>query len=160
VRLEHGVWYFDFRQVSAAKTVCELLSRRGVTAASLRRQLLRLKEWLPDAEQPLQQLSVIEVNGSLLVRLARGELVSDDGQLQLGFGGAEAPQPMRLVPTPMTAEDWHRQGVEQAQKGDLTEALESYRQALLVGGPTHKSRSTSHPPSSSSTAAKKRLDQA
>ena len=43
--------------VSAAKTLCEL-ARSGVTTPRLRKSLEQLKAWLPDAEQPLQQLAV------------------------------------------------------------------------------------------------------
>jgi len=137
-----GVWYFDFKQVSAAKTILELLNEPRVTIGSLQRQLRHLREWMPDVEQPLAQLSRFAGNGSLLVRLAKGDLAADDGQLHFDFEQrtasaateTEAAPSMRLV-APMSASEWHQQAVEQEQAGYLAEAIESYREALLTGGP-------------------------
>jgi tetratricopeptide (TPR) repeat protein len=96
---------------------------------------------MPDVEQPLAQLSKFAMNGSLLVRLAKGDLSADDGQLHFDFEqttsagtATEAPPAMRLV-VPMSASQWHQQAVEQEQSGYLAEAVESYREALLTGGP-------------------------
>src|SRR5688572_12802687 len=47
LHVDGGVWYFDFRQVSAASTICDLISR-GVTPGAIRRQLKRVQGWLPD----------------------------------------------------------------------------------------------------------------
>ena len=137
-----GVWYFDFKQVSAAKTILELLNEPRVTVGSLTRQLRHLREWMPDVEQPLAQLSRFAMNGSLLVRLQNGELAGDDRQLHFDFERSSAavaeteaaPPSLRLV-VPMSASEWHQQGVEQEQAGYLAEAVESYREALLAGGP-------------------------
>jgi DNA-binding transcriptional MerR regulator len=134
-----GVWYFDFKQVSAAKTILELLNEPRVTVGGLIRQLRHLREWMPDVEQPLAQLSKIQMNGSLLLRLANGELAADDGQLHFDFekpadATDTAAPSMRLV-MPMSASEWHHQGVQQEEAGYLAEAVESYREALLTGGP-------------------------
>jgi tetratricopeptide (TPR) repeat protein len=132
---QSGVRYFDFRQVSAAKTLCEL-ARSGVTTARLRKSLEQLKTWMPDAaEQPLQQLAVLESDGRLLVRLEEGELAEPDGQFQFDFAEAPAPLPMRIGTDPRTAAEWVAQGQAQEQAGYLVEAADSYRQALLAGGP-------------------------
>jgi superkiller protein 3 len=42
---------------------------------------------------------------------------------------------LRIMPGPRTAGDWYEQGIEQEQQGYLAEAAESYRKALLIGGP-------------------------
>ena len=134
-----GVWHFDFRQVSAAKTVCDL-ARSGVTVAKLRRSVEQLRAWLPEAEAPLHQLSLLE-DGQVLVRLQEGDLAEADGQLVIDFEQpapppAESPRPaMRLHAGPSTAAQWYAQALEQEGAGYLADAVESYRQALLLGGP-------------------------
>jgi tetratricopeptide (TPR) repeat protein len=134
-----GVWHFDFRQVSAAKTVCDL-ARTGVTVARLRHSVEQLRAWLPEAEAPLQQLALLE-DGQVLVRLEDGELAEADGQLRIDFEQpapvpVEAGQvPMRLHAGPSTAAQWYEQAVAQEAAGYLADAVESYRQALLLGGP-------------------------
>ena len=138
-RTEHGVWYFDFRQVSAAKTLCELVAR-GVSVPTIRRNLERLKTWMPEVQEPLRQLALLQENGRLMIRMDCGDLVEADGQFQLDFDATPsdappaAPPMMRLVPGPRTAADWFQQGVEQENEGVLAEAEESYRQALRHGG--------------------------
>jgi tetratricopeptide (TPR) repeat protein len=137
-RTEHGVWYFDFRQVSAAKMLCELVAG-GVSVAMIRRNLERLKAWMPDVREPLRQLAMLQENGRLLVRLDCGDLVEADGQFQLDFDApasapVSSPPVMRIVPGPRTAAQWFEQGVEQENEGVLAEAEESYRQALRLGG--------------------------
>ena len=142
-----GVWHFDFRQASAAKTLCDL-ARSGVSTARIRRSLEQLRAWLPDADEPLHQLSLLE-DGQMLVRLQAGELAESDGQLRLDFEsgpepaatGAEleaeaaAPPTMRLHAGPSTAAQWYAQALELEAGNYLAEAVESYRQALLIGGP-------------------------
>jgi tetratricopeptide (TPR) repeat protein len=136
-KAESGVMHFDFRQVSAAKLLWDL-SQSGVPTSQLRRSLQQLRAWMPDVEQPLEQLTVLERNGRLLVRMETG-LAETDGQFQFEFTGeavdASPPPSMRLYAGPSTAAAWHAQGVEQEQGGYLGEAVESYRQALLRGGP-------------------------
>ena len=131
---QSGVRYFDFRQVSAAKTLCEL-ARSGVTTPRLRKSLEQLKAWLPDAEQPLQQLALLESDGRLIVRLEEGELAEPDGQFQFDFAEAPAPLPMRIGADPRTAAEWVQQAAAQEQAGHFVEAADSYRQALMAGGP-------------------------
>ena len=136
-----GVWHFDFPQASAAKTLCDL-TRSGITLPRLRRSLEQLRAWLPEADEPLHQLALIE-GGRLLVRLGEGELAQVDGQLHFDFEHPQnvagddtaAPMPMRLHAGPSTAPQWYEQAIEQEAAGYPAEAVESYRQALLLGGP-------------------------
>lgn len=133
-KIEHGVWYFDFRQVAAAKTICDL-ARQGVSLGRVRRSLEHLRTWMPDVQEPLQQLAELEKYGRLLMRMEDGELAEPDGQFHFDFTDDPAPSPMRILPGPRTAWQWCEQGIEQEQAGFLDDAAESYRQSLLLGGP-------------------------
>jgi tetratricopeptide (TPR) repeat protein len=136
-KTEHGVWHFDFRQVSAARTLCDLTAA-GVSTERIRRSLALLRKFMPNLEQPLEQLAALDKDGRLLVRLAGGDLSESDGQLHFEFTGGDPAlpaSPMRIAAGPRTAADWLAQGLEQEQEGFLEEAAASYRQALMVGGP-------------------------
>jgi DNA-binding transcriptional MerR regulator len=136
-KTEHGVWHFDFRQVAAARTLCDLTAA-GVGTERIRRSLALLRKFMPNLEQPLEQLAALDKAGRLLVRLEAGDLSEADGQLHFEFTGDEpatTPSPMRIAAGPRTAADWLAQGLEQEQEGFLEEAAASYRQALMVGGP-------------------------
>lgn len=134
VKVEYGVWWFDFRQVSAAKTLWELV-QSGVPMRRLRLSLEQLRKWMPDADEPLEQLAVIEGKRQLLIRLEEGELLEPDGQLHLDFPSESGEGSLKIMPGPRTAADWYDQGIEQERQGYLAEAAESYRKALLIGGP-------------------------
>lgn len=161
--VQHGAWYFEFKQVATAKALCEL-ARSGVSLDRIRKSLQQLSSWLPDAEESLRQLAVIDRN-TLLVRLEDGELMAADGQLHLEFEisnlksahryehsethgdpstglGHDEHAPLRIgpetlptAPTPRSPGQWWEIGVEQHASGLFAEAIESYRQALLLGGP-------------------------
>lgn len=128
---------FEFRQAAIARTLSELTAA-GVTVDRLRRTLRQLQQQMPDLREPLQQLTILEHNGPLLVRLETGDLAEVTGQLQLEFDGRPQPEPLqlRLVPTLTTAADWHDHAVAHERAGRLAEAEAAYRQALLVGGPS------------------------
>ena len=138
------VWHFDFRQATAARTLTDL-ARRGVSLRRMRISLERLRQWLPEADVPLEQVAVLEQDGRLMIRLANGELAEPDGQLHLDF---EAGPPPLKMPTarsagavspppsePKTAADWFARGVAQEAGGYPAEAILSYRMALRAGGP-------------------------
>ena len=137
-KIEYGVWFFDFRQVTAAKRLWELV-RSGVPLRRLRLTLEQLCKWMPDCGDPLQQLTVLEQSGQLLIRLEEGDLSALDGQLHFDFQNrpesVDAPPTLRLVTGPTTAQEWKELGAEQEQAGYLDEAAESYREALAAGGP-------------------------
>jgi tetratricopeptide (TPR) repeat protein len=145
-KTELGVWYFDFREVSAARTLVELTGA-GVSIDRIRRSLAKLRKWMPQVEQPLQQLAILEKSGPVLVRLGEGDLAEPDGQLHFEFGSspaglsdaaqaAGAATSLRIAPGPRTADEWLEQGLAQEREEFLDEAAASYRQALLVGGPS------------------------
>jgi tetratricopeptide (TPR) repeat protein len=138
VTQQDGVWHFDFQQAAAAKTLCDL-TRAGVTSGRIRRSLEQLRAWLPQISQPLQQLSVLQSSGNLVVRLEDGEFADLDRQMHLNFDGTEEAPPPPTFPInpdmPQTAAQHFERGLEQEASGYIEDAAESYRQALRLGGP-------------------------
>jgi tetratricopeptide (TPR) repeat protein len=130
VESQHGVSYFDFRQVVGARTLCEL-ANAGISAERIRRSLEQLRHWLGDVEQPLHQLALLERNGQLLVRLEEG-LVEPSGQMCFDFGD----EPAIFRASPASAAQCFESGCYYEEEGALEEAADAYRQALLLGGPT------------------------
>jgi tetratricopeptide (TPR) repeat protein len=159
-----GVSYFGFQQVTGAKTLWDL-ARAGVTPQRIRRSLEQLRIWMPSVDQPLSQLAIIERDGAMLVRLEEGQLAEPAGQLQFDFaeddetartedketrrqGDRETRTPSKSGPCSLspclqvslsseqgTADEWFALGCEQEDAGQLSEAAQAYRQALLTGGP-------------------------
>jgi tetratricopeptide (TPR) repeat protein len=132
VENQHGVSYFDFRQVAGAKTLCDLI-KAGVDARRIRQSLDHLRKWAGDIEQPLSQLAILE-NGDLAVRV--GDALADPtGQLLLDFNGRPPEPSVEFVANHPSADDWFDAGCGHEDAGRLKEAEAAYRQALLAGGP-------------------------
>ncbi|HZZ80701.1 MAG TPA: tetratricopeptide repeat protein, partial [Gemmataceae bacterium] len=123
-----GVPYFDFQRIATARTLCNLTDA-GVSTAQIRSGLERLRTWMAEPEEPLQQLSVLERHGTFLVRLESG-LVEPSGQMWFDFGEDQAV----IAAQPMTADEWFQRGCEHEEDGELQDAMHAYRQALAVGG--------------------------
>jgi len=139
VRMVHHLAYFDFHQVAAARMLCRLTGA-GVTAGRIRKSLLALKAWSPGVERSLWQLSLLERQGRILVRLENGQLAEPSGQLLFDFMAEEEPQeperpPLRVDLNPRTAEGWFELALRREDEGELEEAAEAYRRALLLAGP-------------------------
>jgi tetratricopeptide (TPR) repeat protein len=128
-----GVAYFDYSQVIGAKTLCEL-AESGVTTAQIRRSLEQLKAWLPDIEEPLTQLALLEESGQLLVRV-EDSLVEPTGQLLFDFDDSPGSATVTFQSEERSAAEWFEIGCEAEDAGTLQEAAAAYRQALLAGGP-------------------------
>jgi len=79
-------------------------------------------------------LALLEQNGELMVRLDDG-LADTSGQRQFDFDGTSEPLKVSLPRLPVTAEHLFEQGCQNEESGRLDEAVEAYRQALLLGGP-------------------------
>jgi tetratricopeptide (TPR) repeat protein len=130
----HGVCYFDYRQVSWARTLCDL-SRAGVRVERIQRSLEHLRRWLPEVEQPLAQLGLLAQDGALLVRLENGQLTEPTGQPRLDFDDGALHRVIESPAPVVSADVWFDRGCELEQLGRLTEAADAYREALLAGGP-------------------------
>jgi len=127
--IEHGIPFFDFRQVACAKTLFEL-TKAGISTAKMRRSLERLEQWRQGLAHPLEQLALLQKNGQVMLRIEEG-LVEPSGQMLLDFG-----EDATIVTVQTTsAEAWFLQGIQNEEDGLLNEAADAYRQALLVGGP-------------------------
>ncbi len=136
-----GLDYFDYRQVTGAKTLCEL-TRAGVGTEAIRRSLEQLRSWYPGVEEPLAQLAVLESNGKLLIRVD-DDLVEPSGQRHFDFAEPPEQTSLKIQPAvPLAAsrqchsvDEWFDLACEHEDAGRLAEAEQAYRQALLLGGP-------------------------
>jgi tetratricopeptide (TPR) repeat protein len=150
--------YFDFREVSAARRLAELLAA-GVSPRAIEKKLETLVRYLPDVQRPLAQLSVIVEGKDILLRQGDG-LIEPGGQLRFDFqawaampdqgpapGGAPAVPPAKGIISlaehlgsaaamPASAEGACRMAAELEEAGQLEEATEMYRVAMAVAGPS------------------------
>ncbi len=136
VQTVQGIHFFDFRQVTALKTLCDL-AQAGVKAQQIRRSLEQLRHWLPALDQPLAQLALLERDGQMLVRLSEGQLADASGQLQFDFSEEATPNVAEFPPPDQRkpARDWWAQGWQAEREGRLEHAAAAYRHALLTNGP-------------------------
>jgi tetratricopeptide (TPR) repeat protein len=130
----NGVHYFDFQQARWAKTLCDF-ARSGVSPDRIRRSLEHLQRLMPNVEQPLAQLAVLEKDGRLVVRMAEGQLAEPTGQGLFDFEEERTADTLPVTSGPRTVEQWFQSGCEHEEAERLTEAVKAYRQALLLGGP-------------------------
>ncbi len=135
VQTVQGIGFFDFQQVTGVKTLCDL-TQAGVTPRQIRRSLQHLHRWLPEAEEPLAQLAVLERDGQMLIRLGAGQLAEPSGQLHLDFGDEAGP--VTVARPSRTADEWWEYGCQEEEAANLEEAAAAYRQALYLGGPDAK----------------------
>lgn len=128
--------FFDFGQVSAAKTLRELTDR-GVPAALIRRSLRELSSWMPERAG----LSSLDVSDDVAVRLPDGRLADPSGQLRLGFSPpvdrprAAPVSPIQGAPrdelTPTAdPEVWFDRGVDAEADGRPADAARAYSRAV------------------------------
>lgn len=130
----HGVHYFDFRQASWARSLCDFMAA-GVAPRRIRQSLEQLRRWLPEVDEPMAQLAVLEADGQVLVRLEQGLLCEPTGQGLFEFDSNPAAHSVPVQPVPHTAEEWFEMGCAHEDSGRLPEAAQAYRQALAAGGP-------------------------
>ena len=142
--------YFDFREVTTARRLAELLAA-GMSPQAIEKKLAALARYLPGVARPLAQLSVIIQGRQILLRQGDG-LIEPGGQLRFDFDAVEAPQPAAanaaeltaegvLAPAadeagpPMSVEDMTRLAAELEEEGRLEAAAELCRAAMAAGGP-------------------------
>lgn len=145
VEVVHRLAYFDFGQVASAKNLCELTSA-GVRPQQIRESLEQLRNSLPSIDIPLAQLSLMERDGRLLLRLDDDRLVEPSGQLHFDFvagdfetgdfatgdfarGSADEPE---IVAFDKPVEAWFEDALDCEDRGRPMEAAAAYREALRL----------------------------
>ena len=142
--------YFDFQEVTSVRKLSELLNS-GVSRRELEASLRTLPSVVRGDLRPLEQLDILASNHRVLVKDEHGLLVPSTRQRLFSFDepGPPAPQPtgdreppfqMRLdrawAPHTETAKEWFDRGCAHYDNGELTEAVEAFRWALMAGPPT------------------------
>ncbi|MBS0206027.1 MAG: tetratricopeptide repeat protein [Planctomycetes bacterium] len=122
---------FDFHQVAAARTLCDLVES-GLPSAEIRRGLEQLKRLLPEAESPLLQVSALDSTSRLLIRLDNGQLAEPSGQLHLDFEEErdEADEVLSFIAVARKVDDLFEDAVALESLGRFQDAAETYQQAL------------------------------
>lgn len=129
VETVHRLKFFDFKQVSSAKMLCDLL-KEGLPLAKIRESLQRVRDWMPGMDSPLSQLSVLEENGRLLVRLTDGRLAEPSGQLQLDFDVAAERCSLAIEDAGRSADEWFQEALDRENQGDYSGAIQAYGNAI------------------------------
>lgn len=129
VETVHRLNFFDFRQVASAKVLCELVSE-GLPLNKIREGLQRVQAWLPGMDSPLCQLSVLEENGRLLIRLDDGRLAEPSGQLQLDFESATEERSLAIESALRSSDEWFQEALECENQGDYRGAVNAYERAI------------------------------
>jgi tetratricopeptide (TPR) repeat protein len=152
--------YFDFQEVATARQLAELLAA-GISPAAIERKLRELARFVPGAQRPLAQLSIIVRGSRLLLRQGDG-LIGPGGQLFFDFdaanhdghGSTESPSadpqrptisfaealrspaaPQRPMPTASTPDELLSLAADLEDDGDLEAAIEAYRAYTAAAGP-------------------------
>jgi tetratricopeptide (TPR) repeat protein len=150
VKLVHRLAYFDFQEVSTARQLANMLAA-GISPSAIEKKLAALSRYLPGAERPLAQLSVIVEGRQILLRQEEG-LIEPSGQLRFDFETLEQNAAERSCCEPRSSAipftgfcvqsaggETPDQLLESAQEheelGQLDQAVELCRTALGLGGP-------------------------
>jgi tetratricopeptide (TPR) repeat protein len=131
VEVVHRLAYFDFRQVASAKNLCDLTSA-GVRPQEIRESLEQLRNWLPGVDAPLAQLTLLERDGRLLVRLDDDQLAEPSGQLHFDFMASSAGEPAVVAFSGKTADAWFEEALELEDRNRPAEAAAAYREAIRL----------------------------
>lgn len=115
---------FDFKALVAFKAVRDL-KREGLSVRRIRRYAERLKEMVPQAEQPLAEVR-ISVVGRQVVFQHAGRKVDPQGQLLLDFSQGRS----QTIPLPSTTEDLFFRALEAEERGRWEEAQTLYQEVL------------------------------
>jgi tetratricopeptide (TPR) repeat protein len=142
--LADGQPAFGFRDLVCIRTILALLES-GIPLRRIRRSVDRIRERIPELDQPLGALRVwLEGSDRVVVR-HRGALLEPDGQLVLDFELAP-PNEDDVAPLPLptgraapqgadftTALEWFERGCQlDSSPETLEKAMHAYRSALQV----------------------------
>lgn len=142
--MENGAARFGFRQLSTARQIARLVEQ-GIRATTLARHFRRLQQHSPGST--LDDYSISQSGDQVLFR-RNGETIDQSGQRHLDFDIAEGQEddlyPLPVVSFPETGTS--RQEIPDRETllaiaalhedaGEIREAIEALRLALLAGGP-------------------------
>jgi tetratricopeptide (TPR) repeat protein len=146
VRQVHRLAYFDYREVATARRLADLLAA-GVSPQAIERKLARWRDYLPQVDRPLSQLSIIVEGQDLLLRAGDG-LIEAGGQRRFDFQAADAltkshaaalatpaAELARRLPFGATPAELIAASEECEDSGALVPAIELCRAALAAKGP-------------------------
>ena len=152
LRKVHRLPYFDFREVSCARRLTELLES-GISREDLENGLKRLPSVRRGDDRPLEQLEILAHRLGLLIRDPHGLLIPASGQRVFDFDGqsdpiehedAENDGPyLSLVDAQRDVEDegeldehlkrdWLVEGCRLYDAGRIKDALEAFRLAAMA----------------------------
>lgn len=148
VRRVHRLPYFDFQEVASARRLSELL-QAGVSREEIERSLRSIPGVATGQRGPFEQLELLVRDRRVVVRDAHG-LREARGQRLLDFDSeTDAPgrpagrdddeHPVsisflsaRQQALEMERRDWFVEGCRHVDEGDLPEAIEAFRLALMM----------------------------
>ncbi|MEZ5942642.1 MAG: tetratricopeptide repeat protein [Planctomycetaceae bacterium] len=143
VKQVHRLPYFDFREVSSARRLSELL-QSGIPRRELEESLQRLPEVLRGEARPLEQLELLASDHTIVIRDRYGLVNPVSGQRLFDFEGDDdegaeydgpGPSSIQLIPRNVGAarldRDWLVEGCRLYDAGKLDEALEAFRLAAM-----------------------------
>ncbi|WP_437206351.1 tetratricopeptide repeat protein [Planctomicrobium sp. SH664] len=142
IRHVYRLPYFDFREVSSARRLNDLLES-GIPRKDLEESLRRLPAVQRGNERPLEQLQILAHHLGVVVRDEHGLVMPGSGQRLIDFDGVTEEDPVeetpvnelpsiRLVPKALSSDeprDWLIEGCRLYDAGRLNDALEAFRLA-------------------------------
>ena len=135
VETVHRFCYFSFSEVSSARRLCELVAD-GASLARIRHGLEQFKAWLPASEIVFSQLSLLERDGQLLLRL-NGALIEPSGQRRFDLDRLTDDEPESLeLPNRVDAarlDELFDRGLALEDQRRYEEAADAYRLAGELG---------------------------
>ena len=127
VAREKGRLLYDFKGLTALRTIRGLLDR-GVSIRKIRSSIAKLKQVLPEIENPLTELRIVTQGQQIII--TRNEVqFTPDGQLQIRFDDVQPPKkPLSF----QSGEDVFFQALACEAEGNFFEALAQYAALLEV----------------------------
>lgn len=144
VRKLYRLMYFDFREVSSARRLSELLES-GIPRDEIESSLRKLPSVQRGDERPLEQLQILAHNAGVVLRDQHGLLLPGTGQRLLNFDREETQQESsepeendyepilfaKIRDEDPVPRDWLVEGCRLYDAGDVREALEAFRLAAM-----------------------------